>query len=585
MALSGSISTNKYTTQNHGSIGLILTWTASQSIDNNQTTINWTLKSYGTMSSGYSVQAGPVTVKIGGKTVLSATSRFSMYGGGGYTRSGTLKVTHNQDGTKSVAMSVRAALYSASVNCTASKTFTLNKIDRYALLTDAPSFDDENDPTITYTNTLGAPTVTDIKVRLEWNSGADYTSWVNLSDDGGTQALDLTAYKTAMLQACANSDTLAVVYRLRSTMNGTDYDDTQAATMTVINAAPSTPSFTYYDANPTSSGITGDSSIIVQSQSTLHIDVSNVSAQKEATISEVILNINGTDYDVTSDLYLDIVKPNYSGAFRIDYKITDSRGLITQGFNTTVTITAWVPPTAQITLERVNGFETNTELTVDGTISTVTGSSMSIEEKHSDDGGQTWSTPSSVPDNTLVTLSLNNQNEWMVLVSVWDSFTVGSPTEYTLGVSKGIPLVFIDTDLNSVGIDTFPDDNNQLKIDGTILADGVKFPIVKDSAEHKVGYWIDGTTVIYERTIELNSTVTAAAGNTSAAGAWTVLQTGWTEPIVPVEFWAWSAGNNPTLWSHLSIQWERANTRLRVLNVRSTAADIDGFTIRYIKTS
>ena len=584
MALSGSISTNKYTTQNHGSIGLILSWTASQSIDNNQTTINWTLKSYGTMSSGYSVQAGPVTVKIGGKTVLSATSRCSMYGGGGYTRSGTLKVTHNQDGTKSVAMSVRAALYSASVNCTASKTFTLNKIDRYALLTDAPSFDDQNDPTITYTNTLGAPTVTDIKVRLEWNSGADYTSWVNLSDDGGTQALDLSAYKTAMLQACANSNTLDVVYRLRSTMNGTDYDDTQAATMSVFPAPPTAGTVSYADVNPTSSGITGDDSIIVQSQSTLRISTTAPTPQKEAVIDSIELEFNGVYYVITNDLYADIVKPNFSGTFTATVRYFDSRGSASSS-SISIVITPWEQPSAKITLERVNGFETNTELTVDGTISTVTGSSMSIEEKHSDDGGQTWSLPSSVPDNTLVTLSLNNQKDWTVLVSVWDSFTVGSPTEYTLTVSKGIPLVFFDTVLNSVGIDTFPDDNNQLKIDGTILADGVKFPIVKDSAEHKVGYWIDGTTPIYERTIELNSTVTAAAGNSSAAGAWTVLQTGWTEPIVPVEFWAWSAGNNPTLWSHLSIQWERANTRLRVLNVRSTAADIDGFTIRYIKTS
>ena len=583
MALSGSITTNKY----NSTVGLKLSWSASQNINDNSSTISWTLKSVGG-SSGSWWYSGPITVKIAGKTVLSVTSRFKLYGDGSYSKSGSLKVTHNEDGTKSIAMSVRAAIYTSSVNCTASKTFTLNKIDRYALLTDAPDFDDENDPTITYTNTLGAPTVTDIKVRLEWNSGADYTSWVNLSDDGGTQALDLTAYKTAMLQACANSDTLDVVYRLRSTMNGTDYDDTQAATMTVINAEPSTPSFTYYDANPTSSGITGDSSIIVQSQSTLHIDVSNVSAQKEATISEVILNINGTDYDVTSDLYLDIIKPNYSGAFRINYTITDSRGIITQGFNTTVTITAWAPPTAEITLERVNGFETNTNLKVVGTISTVTGSSMSIEEKHSDDGGQTWSAPSSVPDNTTVTLSLNNQKDWTVLVSVWDSFTVGSPTEYTLTVSKGIPLVFFDTVLNSVGIDTFPDDNNQLKIDGNILADGVKFPMVMSETEHKIGYWIDGTTPVYEKTVILNSPVTAAAGNTSAAGAWTVLQTGWTEPILPIEFFAWYSGGlstDKTLWTHLSVQRETANNRLRVLNIRSTAATIDGFTIRYIKTS
>jgi len=582
MALSGSISTNKYTTQNHGNIGLILSWTGTQSITNNTTTINWTLKSYGTMSSGYSVQAGPVTVKIGGKTVLSVTSRFSMYGGGAYKKTGSLTVNHNEDGSKSVAMSVRAALYSASVNCTASKTFTLNNIDRYALLMDAPDFDDENDPTITYTNPLGTPTVTDLKVRIEWNSGADYTSWFTLNDDGGTYTFDLSAYKTQMLQACSNSPLLKVVYNLQSTMNGVTYNDEKGAVMTVVPDAPTAGTISFEDSNPTSSGITGDNSIIVQSQSTLHIETTAATPKKEATIGAVLAQFNGEIYDITDDLYINIVKPNYSGTFELEITYTDTRGnysVATQN----ITITAWVPPSAQITLERVNGFETNTELTVDGTISTVTGSSMSITEKHSDDGGQTWSAPSSVPDNTLVTLSLNNQKEWTVVVSVWDNFTVLTPTEYTLTVSKGIPLMFIDIDMNSIGIDCFPDDNNQLKIDGHVLADGVKFPPVKNSAEHKVGYWIDGTTPIYERTVELGSTVTAAAGNTSAAGAWTVLQTGWTEAIVPVAFWAWSAGSNPTLWSHLSIQWERANTRLRVLNVRSQAADIDGFTIRYIK--
>ena len=92
MALSGSVSTNKYSTSSHGTIGLILSWTASQSIVNNTTTISWTLKSNGTMSSGYYVQAGPVTVKIAGTTVLNTTSRFSMHGGGGYSKSGTITV-------------------------------------------------------------------------------------------------------------------------------------------------------------------------------------------------------------------------------------------------------------------------------------------------------------------------------------------------------------------------------------------------------------------------------------------------------------------------------------------------------------
>lgn len=582
MALSGSISTNKYTTQNHGNIGLVLSWTASQSIDNNQTTINWTLKSYGTMSSGYSVQAGPVTVKIGGKTVLSATSRFSMYGGGGYTRSGSLKITHNQDGTKSVAMSVRAAIYSASVNCTASKTFTLNKIDRYAQLTGGPDFFDISNPTIAYTNTLGAPTVTDIKVRVEWNNGANFTNWVSLSDEGGTQALDLSAYKTAMLQACASSNSLPIVYNLQSTMNGTEYHSTKEAEMIVVPDAPTAGTVSFYDSNPTSSGITGDASIIVQSQSTLHIETTAATPKKEATIAAVVVSFNGEAYDITGDLYVDIVKPNYSGTFALEITYTDTRGNSSTA-TANVTITAWIPPSAVITLERVNGFETNTTLTVDGTISTVTGSTMSITEDHKESGGA-WVGPSSVPDNTAVTLSLLNTKEWEVLVSVWDSFTVGSPTTYTLKVSKGVPIMFIDTDINAVALNGFPDAPNQLKVeDGEVVADGVTFPKVWSETEHKVGKWVDGSTV-YEKTVILTSTVTAAAGNTSAAGAWTVLQTGWTENILPIEFFAWyEGGTDKTLWTHLTVQREAANNRLRVLNVRSTAATIDGFTIRYIK--
>lgn len=583
MALSGSVSTNKYSTSSHGTIGLILSWTATQSIVNNKTTINWTLKSNGSMSSGYYVQAGPVTVKIAGTTVLNTTSRFNMYGSGSYSRSGSITVSHNQDGTKSVSMSVRAAIYSASVNCTGSKTFALNKIDRYALLTDAPNFDDTENPTITYTNTLGSPTVTDLKVRLEWNEGADYTTWFNLNDAGGTETLDISAYKTQMLQACANTTLLKVSYNLQSTMNGTDYNDIRGVFMTVVNANPTAGAVTYEDSNPTTAGITGDNSIIVQSQSTLNIHTAAATPAKEATIASYNINFNGTDYtpDGSGDVF--IVKPAYSGTFTATVTVTDSRGF--KATNTlSIPITAWVQPSAENTLERVNGFETNTTLTVDGSISTVTGSSMSITEEHSDDNGSTWTAAAFVTDNTPTTLTLLNTKEWLVRVKVWDSFTTGSPTVYVLSVGKGIPIMFIDTDMSSVGINGFPDDNAQLLIDGHVKADGVKFPKAFDSAEHKIGYWVDGSTPVYERTVILDTAVTAAAGDTSAAGAWTVLETGWTENILPIEFFAWySGGADKTLWTHLSVQRENANNRLRVLNIRSTAATIDGFTIRYIK--
>lgn len=124
MALSGSVKTSTY-----GSMGLQLSWSATQSVANNQSTISWTLKSFGRESNFYYV-SGPVTVVINGTTVLSITDRFNLYGNGNWSKSGSLKINHNNDGTKSFSVSISAAIYTYAVNCTGSGTFTLDKIAR-----------------------------------------------------------------------------------------------------------------------------------------------------------------------------------------------------------------------------------------------------------------------------------------------------------------------------------------------------------------------------------------------------------------------------------------------------------------------
>lgn len=121
MALSGSLSTNSYDGRY-----LKLSWTATQSVANNRSTVSWTLSAAGGNSSWYST--GPVTCVINGTTVYSSSSRVNMYKG--TISSGTININHNNDGTKSFSASVRAAVYYNSVNCTGSATFTLNKIAR-----------------------------------------------------------------------------------------------------------------------------------------------------------------------------------------------------------------------------------------------------------------------------------------------------------------------------------------------------------------------------------------------------------------------------------------------------------------------
>ena len=79
MALKGSYSTNtggassdKYPRY------LTLTWSATQSIANNTSTISYTIKAGGTSTSSY-VKAAPITVKNAGETVYSKTDRFKLY--------------------------------------------------------------------------------------------------------------------------------------------------------------------------------------------------------------------------------------------------------------------------------------------------------------------------------------------------------------------------------------------------------------------------------------------------------------------------------------------------------------------------
>lgn len=122
MALSGSVKTSTYS-----GCGLQLSWSATQSVANNQSTLSWTLACFGQASNHY-YKAGPITVKINGTTVLNVTDRFEMYGS--YSKSGSLKINHNDDGSKSFKVEIDAAIYTFAVNCTADATFTLDKIAR-----------------------------------------------------------------------------------------------------------------------------------------------------------------------------------------------------------------------------------------------------------------------------------------------------------------------------------------------------------------------------------------------------------------------------------------------------------------------
>lgn len=301
MALSGNFSTNTYKTSSHGTIGLNLSWTGIQNIANNTTTIKWTLKSNGSMSSGYYVQAGPVTVTINGTKVLNTTSRFNMKGDGAYKKTGSITVSHDNYGNKSVSMSVKAAIYSASVNCTASKTYVLDQIPRATLVKSAPDFNDTENPTVIYENTAGDSVVASW-IGLSFDSAAtdpvmvvDYDTEhpLNLSGES-SYTFNLTqANRDALLAEMSTVKSKTIYYVIKSEINdGTFRYMKLAKTFSVVDANPILNDVFYEVDDLNVIAITENPLTVIQNQSSIQIRTNEPIIQKEATLTSCILDMH-----------------------------------------------------------------------------------------------------------------------------------------------------------------------------------------------------------------------------------------------------------------------------------------------------
>lgn len=121
MALSGTVTTSDYHGRHYQ-----LTWTATQSIENNTSTISWTIKCAGGQARWYAERT--LQAVIDGNTVYSKVNRVERYAGPVAT--GTITLKHNAEGAKKFDASLRVAVYVESVNCTGSGSYTLDTISR-----------------------------------------------------------------------------------------------------------------------------------------------------------------------------------------------------------------------------------------------------------------------------------------------------------------------------------------------------------------------------------------------------------------------------------------------------------------------
>lgn len=73
-------------------------------------------------------------------------------------------------------------------------------------------------------------------------------------------------------------------------------------------------------------------------------------------------------------------------------------------------------------------------------------------------------------DGATVTMNLDNTQEWNVKVTITDLF---GTTTYQLSVDKGIPIIFFDRQLRSVGVNCFPKYEESFESFGLVVDDVV----------------------------------------------------------------------------------------------------------------
>lgn len=124
MANNGSFSTSAYDGRY-----LTFSWSVNvQSIENNQTTINWRVTGAGGNSYTW-YMAGNFKVVINGSTVYSSSGRIQLYNGT-EVASGQYTISHNGDGSGSFSANCEAGIYYYAVNCYGNGSWELPTIAR-----------------------------------------------------------------------------------------------------------------------------------------------------------------------------------------------------------------------------------------------------------------------------------------------------------------------------------------------------------------------------------------------------------------------------------------------------------------------
>ena len=332
MASSGSFSTSAYTA-NNGTRSLVFSWTEkSQSIEDNTTTISWTLTGGGTHPQWISCRN--IKVTIDGVTVYTfpgSSSSYKKVYKDTVVASGTYTFTHKDDGERTFKAYVEAGIYVWAVNCTGSTTFTLDTIPRKSTLSvDNGTLGTEQTLTIT-------EKASSFKHKLKYTCG-DASGWI-LGDSDSFSTSNSVSWTPPLSLAKQNTTgaSVSVTFTLYTyTSDGTSVgNNSYTKTFSIPSSVKPTVSLAVSD----SMKYADTYGAYVQGLSKLHI-VATASGSQGSTIKSYKIEADGKTY-TTAEVTSGVVSE--AGTLTIKVTVTDSRSR-TATASKSISVLAYDPP-------------------------------------------------------------------------------------------------------------------------------------------------------------------------------------------------------------------------------------------------
>lgn len=502
MASSGEFTTNNAFGEGYPGAAKFSWWVNSQSVEGNYTDIGFSITATGG-NERWSIYHFSPSLWVEGENFTAGSAQRVQ---GETYITGTKRIYHNDDGTKSFSASFKTSVYYASGNpASGSGSWSLPTIARKSSPTASAS-------EISIPATSGSITINTNRKSSSFTHTITLkvgsTTIATKTGVGASTSFNLADIDDAIL-ATIPSSTSATVTVDCVTYNGSTNIGSNSTTFTAkVNdgAAPAFSDFTYQDSNSTTTAITGNNQYIIAGKSQLHAKISTsqkATAKYSATMSSYTFAINGASASqaystsaIDKNLGTVSLAGNITANTSLDLVVTaiDSRGKKTSKTKG-VTVVPYKAPVINATATRLNGFENDTTIKISGAFSPIlvntakntVAATGGLQYRYKLASSTTWIldwtnltatvTPASgtatVPDFIL---KLDNQQSYTIEIKMTDKLET---TTASLTVAVGQPAFYIGAD-GRVSVGGMPTKSKpsgstgQLEVTGDIYANGQK---------------------------------------------------------------------------------------------------------------